>query len=140
MNYWYIKATRNGNNFEEILNEIINDKSIGICFLVKNKKLPINQNELKNFCDKEIINDKDNKNSFYNYNLFLHEIKNNDFVFILQGGSKIRYICQIDGDYYYDNAKFLPHRRRIKNIQQLTSEIMKDNKKVNIRRTIVKLK
>ena len=54
MNYWYIKATKNGNKYEDILNQCINDKSIGIGFHIKSKELPINENDLKYLCDKEI--------------------------------------------------------------------------------------
>jgi len=116
MKSYYIKIAENNSNFDEIKNNVLNSKSIGICFKIKN--IPLikgNEDHLKIMCQ-ELIEDDNWNHSFNCYNKFINKMENDDILFLCQGENKILYMCQIDGDYFFDKENRYPHRRKIKNI------------------------
>jgi hypothetical protein len=125
-NYWYIKISANDDNFDENEKYCLKNKSVGIGFSIKNKKLVTGEKELKSQCI-EILGKNDYKNSFRNYDIFVNKMMKNDIVFLCKGKKEILYIAQIDGDYYYDDTKKdLPHRRKIKNIRNFNTTATKE--------------
>jgi hypothetical protein len=126
--YWYIKiADAKNKKFDEILNDILHNKSLGIDFGIKQ-----NYNDFINTTTwDEYINNNNLTHTQVQclqrvFNTFINEISIGDFVFLCSGSNKISYICQIDSDYYFDRSYLgrfydnsgLCHRRKIKNIKK----------------------
>jgi predicted Mrr-cat superfamily restriction endonuclease len=123
--YWYIKITNAKNkHFERILEDILINKSIGIDFSINQDYNSFNNiNDWNTYLETKCFTHNQYLSLKRVFNTFIKEIKINDFVFLCSGSNKIHYICQIDGDYEFDNSYInkynntsLCHRRKIKNI------------------------
>jgi predicted Mrr-cat superfamily restriction endonuclease len=129
--YWYIKIADSKNNkFNDILNDIITSKSIGIDYGIDK-----NYNDYNTITDwNNYLKSKCSSNKQYLalkniFNTFINDIKVGDIVFLCSGINKIHYVCQIDSTYEFDNTYInkynngtsLCHRRKINHITKFDS-------------------
>ena len=122
--YWVIKprewgkTTTEKNKFNEELNYVITDRSIGICFNIRS---PLTENST----DEEIrqssiyFNQDDHKPSVRMISDFLSKIDIGDKVIIGKGATESLFVCTIDSTPYFTDREATRLRRRIKDIERV---------------------